>query len=79
MADAAVPHADTDLAGARVDDLAVELRRRRVPFAFATGFGRDSLPPAFLDAPLLAKPFAAEELVEMVRALLAGRGATGRA
>ena len=35
---------DANLAGSRVDDLAVELRRRRVPFAFATGFGRESLP-----------------------------------
>ncbi|HRO10789.1 PAS domain S-box protein, partial [Amaricoccus sp.] len=31
---------DANLAGARVDELAVELRRRRIPFAFATGFGR---------------------------------------
>ena len=35
---------DANLAGSRVDDLAVELRRRRIPFAFATGFGRESLP-----------------------------------
>ena len=48
---------DANLAGSRVDDLAVELRRRRVPFAFATGFGRESLPPEFADVPVLAKPF----------------------
>ena len=35
---------DANLAGSRVDDLAAELRRRRIPFAFATGFGRESLP-----------------------------------
>jgi PAS domain S-box-containing protein len=69
---------DANLAGSRVDDLALELRRRRVPFAFATGFGRDSLPPEFPDAPLLAKPFGTEELVQMVRALLAGNETAGR-
>ena len=35
---------DANLAGSRVDELAAELRRRRIPFAFATGFSRESLP-----------------------------------
>lgn len=64
---------DANLAGARVDDLAVELRRRGIPFAFATGFGRASLPEAFHDVPVLGKPFGSEQLVEMVRSLLDGR------
>jgi CheY-like chemotaxis protein len=68
---------DANLAGSRVDDLAFELRRRRVPFAFATGFGRESLPAEFPDAPLLAKPFGSEELVSVVRDLLASREAGG--
>jgi PAS domain S-box-containing protein len=70
-ADAAL--VDANLAGRRVDDLAVELRRRGVPFAFATGFGRSSLPQDFLDVPVLAKPFGSDELVRMIRLLLAGR------
>ena len=57
----------------------MELRRRRVPFAFATGFGRKSLPPAFADVPVLAKPFGSEQLVRMVRELLATRAAPDRA
>jgi PAS domain S-box-containing protein len=64
---------DANLAGEQVDDLAVELRRRGIPFAFATGFGRASLPAAFHDVPILGKPFGSEQLVEMVRSLLAAR------
>ena len=41
-----------------------------VPFAFATGFGRASLPEAFHDVPILGKPFGTEQLVAMLRALL---------
>jgi CheY-like chemotaxis protein len=67
---------DANLAGRRVDDLAFELRRRGIPFAFATGFGRASLPEAFRYAPVLAKPFGSEEIVETVRELLASRDAT---
>ncbi|HET9067937.1 MAG TPA: PAS domain S-box protein [Amaricoccus sp.] len=70
-ADAAL--VDANLAGTRVDDLAVELRRLGVPFAFATGFGRGSLPQDFLDVPVLAKPFGSDALVRMVQMLLAGR------
>jgi two-component sensor histidine kinase len=69
---------DANLAGARVDDIAVELRRRGIPFAFATGFGRSSLPQDFLDVPVLAKPFDPEQMVRMVQALLAGRRMPGR-
>ncbi|MFO1143984.1 MAG: PAS domain S-box protein [Amaricoccus sp.] len=61
---------DANLSGQRVDELALELRRRAIPFAFATGFGRESLPPEFGDAPILAKPFDGEQLVAMVRRLL---------
>ena len=63
---------DANLAGQRVDALAMELRRRGIPFAFATGFGRESLPPEYGDAPLLTKPFGGEQLVEVVRRLLQG-------
>jgi PAS domain S-box-containing protein len=64
---------DSNLAGHSVGVLAAELRRRGIPFAFATGVGRDSLPEGFEEAPLLAKPFGTAELLAMVRSLLAGR------
>jgi hypothetical protein len=37
---------------------------------FVSGYERVYLPEAFLDAPLLAKPFEAGELVAAVRQLL---------
>lgn len=64
---------DANLAGVPVDDLAVALRGRGIPFAFATGFGRASLPEDFADIPLLPKPFGSEQLLETVRVLLAAR------
>ena len=67
---------DANLVGRPVDELAGELTRRGIPFAFATGYGRQALPEGFRDAPLLAKPFDTHQLVDTVRALLVGRGAT---
>jgi PAS domain S-box-containing protein len=64
---------DANLAGHPVDALAAELRRRGIPFAFATGFGRDSLPAGFEEVPLLAKPFGTDELMAVVRSLIAAR------
>jgi PAS domain S-box-containing protein len=64
---------DANLAGHRVDDLAATLTRRGIPFAFATGYGRESLPDGFSDAPVLAKPFSPEQLLEVVRSLFSGR------
>ena len=64
---------DANLAGSRVDDLAVELRRRRMPFAFATGFGRDVAAAGVPRRAGAGQALRSEELVAMVRALLAGR------
>ena len=64
---------DANLSGQRVDDLADDLRRRGIPFAFATGFGRDSLPAGFEDMPVLGKPFGTDELIDMVRSLTSGQ------
>lgn len=69
---------DANLAGVPVDDLAVALRGRGIPFAFATGFGRASLPEDFADIPLLPKPFGSEQLLETVRALLGAREGSAR-
>src|SRR3712207_8776632 len=38
------------------------LRRRSVPFVFATGYDRASVPDAYLDVPRWEKPFRPEEL-----------------
>ena len=67
---------DANLAGRTVGELAAELARRGIRFAFVSGYGRQALPEGFRDAPLLAKPFGSGPLIEMVRALLAGRDGT---
>jgi PAS domain S-box-containing protein len=60
---------DGNLAGARVDAVAAALTRKEVPFAFVTGYGRDSLPAAFRNAPILPKPFTAAGLIAALREL----------
>jgi CheY-like chemotaxis protein len=60
---------DANLDGHPVDGIAAALTRRNVPFAFVTGYGRESLPRAFAGALVVTKPFGARELLEAVRRL----------
>lgn len=62
---------DANLAGRSVEAVAAALVRKRVPFGFATGYGRQGLPQAFQDTPMLRKPFTAEQLLGFMDALLA--------
>lgn len=70
---------DANLGGQPVDTLATALTQRGIPFAFATGYGRDALPFAFREqAAVLTKPFGPDQLLATLRALLAeGAGAPG--
>jgi two-component sensor histidine kinase/CheY-like chemotaxis protein len=61
---------DANLAGRPVDELAAALTRKGVPFAFATGYGRDGLPREFQDAIVLTKPFSREQMLATVQQLL---------
>ena len=61
---------DGNLHGSPVDDIAAALTRRKIPFAFVTGYGRESLPRAFASAAILSKPFSRVQLLEAVSALL---------
>lgn len=65
--DAAV--VDANLNGHPVDEIAAALVRKRVPFAFATGYERSALPQGFGDVPVLRKPFTGEQLISVVEAL----------
>jgi signal transduction histidine kinase/DNA-binding response OmpR family regulator len=65
---------DGDLKGRPVDDIAAALTRRKVPFAFVTGYGRESLPRAFGTATLLAKPFSQPQLLEVATQLVERAG-----
>lgn len=63
---------DANLAGQPVLDLAAALQRQGVPFAFATGYGREGINAEFRDVPVLSKPFTAEQLIGLMRRLLLG-------
>ena len=57
---------DINLRGALIYPVAEELRRRRIPFVFATGYDRSAIPAEYRDVPRWEKPF---DLAELVRAL----------
>lgn len=53
---------DVNLDGQEIFPVAEILAKRGVPFIFVTGYGENSLPPAFRGRPALQKPFQAESL-----------------
>jgi PAS domain S-box-containing protein len=64
---------DANLAGHCVDELAAILTRRNIPFAFVTGYGRESLPPTFRDGIVLKKPYGQADLIAVVELLVRQR------
>jgi PAS domain S-box-containing protein len=62
---------DANLGGHQVDEVAAALTQKGIPFAFATGYGRNALPLPFRDADVLAKPFNPDQVGATVRRLLA--------
>ena len=69
---------DANLSGEPIDAVAQVLSDRRIPFAYVTGYGRESLPPAH-PAPIVPKPFDAEQLLAAARRLLSAEGGTDSA
>lgn len=57
--------------------IADELRKRGVPFAFATGYGADGLEARFAGTPVLAKPFEQKRFRDVVSKLIASPPAKG--
>ena len=57
---------DAHLGGESASRIADVLTARRLPFAFVSGYGRESLPPAHSAAPLIRKPFTDQELLAAV-------------
>lgn len=62
---------DCNLRGHPVHAVAAALADRGVPFLFVSGYGRDGLPPEFVDAPVLGKPFTQTQLLCAVAELIA--------
>ena len=65
---------DANLGGQPVHELAAALTQRGIPFAFATGYGRDGLPQEFQQAAVLTKPFGPDQLIGVLRTILGEDG-----
>ncbi len=62
---------DINLKGKRIDEVTAILAARGIPFLFATGYGRESLPAEYRDNTIvIAKPYNERQLVEALRGLL---------
>lgn len=61
---------DANLGGTPVDAVAAALTQRDLPFIFVTGYGRESLPTGFEEAPVLAKPFTEAQLLNAAMNML---------
>ena len=57
---------DAHLAGQSASLIADALTARGIPFAFVSGYGREHLPAAHRNAPLVKKPFTGRDLLAAV-------------
>lgn len=64
---------DLNLNGARAFRIAESLARKRVPFVFATAYGRGGVPQGWPRVPVLAKPFGKHQLRWALTSALEGR------
>lgn len=53
---------DLNLAGETSEPVADQLKQLGIPFVVASGYGAAGLPPRHQDVPVLAKPYAPEDL-----------------
>jgi len=67
---------DVNLVGRPVFPIARLLAERGIPFAFLTGYGSTEIDPAYSDAPVLSKPFLAQDLKAVLHRLLEKRRGT---
>jgi two-component sensor histidine kinase len=63
---------DANLAGEPVDRLAADLVRRKIPFAFVSGYGREGLPETYRHMALVKKPFQRQRLIDVVQKMVTG-------
>jgi CheY-like chemotaxis protein len=69
---------DVSLGGHDSFAVAAALRERAVPFAFATGHGRERIEERFKDAPTLLKPYDFEGVRKVLAAMLARSSAPAK-
>jgi two-component sensor histidine kinase len=65
---------DFNLAGEQASPLADQLLARGIPFAFLTGYQRDSVDPRYANVPLLQKPIDSDSLQRILVSLLEAPG-----
>lgn len=61
---------DVNIGGATVFPAAEILAQRGVPILFATGYGREGLPDAWRDRPVIVKPYSQQDVATALEALL---------
>lgn len=61
---------DVNIGGAKVFPAAQILRERGVPILFATGYGRDGLPPEWQGHAVIAKPYSQADIARALDGLL---------
>jgi CheY-like chemotaxis protein len=65
---------DLNLAGEAVYPVADHLIRRGIPFVIASGYDADGIAAAYRDRPLLAKPYARQDIEAMLLMALSSGG-----
>lgn len=61
---------DVNLGDEPAYPIAEHLEEERIPFAFATGYGRDGIPDRWATRPVIQKPFMQEVLAAVLGSLL---------
>jgi CheY-like chemotaxis protein len=61
---------DVNIGGVPVFSAAQILADRNVPILFATGYGKDGLPEAWKDWPVIAKPYTQNDVAQAVGRLV---------
>jgi len=62
---------DVNVAGEEIYPVAEALAQRRIPFAFATGYGNGGLREAWRDRPTVQKPFLRAQIEQVLTQALA--------
>jgi two-component SAPR family response regulator len=60
---------DVRLYGESVEPVAEALIAKKIPFVFATGYGRDGVPELYRNRPVLQKPFSKDDLGRAIDSL----------
>jgi len=64
---------DVNIGGQKVFSAASILVERGVPVLFATGYGRDGLPPEWQDRPVIVKPYSQRDVAIALDAMAVGQ------